>query len=72
MEKPARFIGTTLIALNILIVIYALLWSNVLDSVWKFWRIENPFCKLAIETIISTYCFYFLNLFLKHSFSAKE
>ncbi|MEO7802504.1 MAG: CNNM domain-containing protein, partial [Ginsengibacter sp.] len=27
MDKPARFIGTTLIALNILLVVYGLLWS---------------------------------------------
>ena len=45
MEKPARFIGTTLIALNILLVIYGLLWSDILDSFWKYWSIENPFLK---------------------------
>src|SRR3979409_2691377 len=31
MEKPARFIGTTLVALNILLVVYGLLWSHILD-----------------------------------------
>ncbi|MGH2646430.1 MAG: CNNM domain-containing protein, partial [Ginsengibacter sp.] len=43
MEKPTRFIGTTLIAFNILMVIYGLLWSNILNSVWKYWGIDNPF-----------------------------
>src|SRR5665213_728901 len=54
MERPARFIGTMLVALNILIVIYAFLWSTVLDSVWDYWGIENPFVKLTVETVIST------------------
>ena len=71
MEKPARFIGTTLIALNILLVIYGLLWSNILDSFWKYWGIENPFLKLAVETVISTVLLLFFEFIFKAFFRAK-
>ena len=71
MEKPARFIGTTLIALNILLVIYGLLWSDILDSFWKYWGIENPFLKLAVETIISTVLLLFFEFIFKAFFRAK-
>jgi len=71
MEKPARFIGTTLIALNVLLVIYGLLWSNILDSFWKYWGIVNPFLKLAVETIISTVLLLFFEFIFKAFFRAK-
>jgi putative hemolysin len=71
MEKPARFIGTTLIALNILLVIYGLLWSNILDSFWKYWGIVNPFLKLVVETIISTVLLLFFEFIFKAFFRAK-
>lgn len=71
MEKPARFIGTTLIALNILLVIYGLLWSDILDSFWRYWRIENPYLKLAVETVISTVLLLFFEFIFKAFFRAK-
>ena len=71
MEKPARFIGTILIALNILLVVYGLLWSDILDSFWKYWNIENPFIKLAVETVISTVLLLFFEFIFKAFFRAK-
>jgi len=71
MERPARFIGTTLIALNILLVIYGLLWSDILDSFWKYWSITNPFLKLAAETVISTVLLLFFEFIFKAFFRAK-
>src|ERR1700733_4815441 len=41
MEKPARFIGTTLISLNILLVVYGLLWSGILEGFWQFLNRHN-------------------------------
>jgi CBS domain containing-hemolysin-like protein len=72
MEQPARFIGTTLIAFNVLLVIYGLLWSDILNSVWKYWRIGNPFLKLAAETIISTGLLLFFEFIFKAIFRAKN
>ncbi len=71
VEKPARFIGTTLVALNILLVIYGLLWSDILDSFWRYWNITNPFLKLAVETIISTIILLFFEFIFKAVFRAK-
>ena len=71
MEKPARFIGTTLVALNILLVIYGLLWSDILDSFWKYWKIKNTFLELTVETIISTVLLLFFEFIFKAFFRAK-
>ncbi len=71
MEKPARFIGTTLIALNILLVVYGLLWSNILDGFWEYWDISNPFIKLTVETIFSTVLLLFFEFIFKAFFRAR-
>ena len=72
MEAPTRFIGTTLVALNVLLVIYGLLWSDVLDSFWKYWRIDNPFLKLTVETVISTTLLLFFEFIFKAVFRATN
>ena len=71
MEKPARFIGTTLIALNILVVIYGLLWSDILVNFWKIFGIYNPYIRLAAETILSTFILLFFEFIFKAFFRAK-
>ena len=71
MEKPARFIGTTLIALNILLVMYGLLWSDLLSSFWKFWNITNFYIKLVVETVASTFILLFFEFMFKAYFRAK-
>ena len=71
MEKPARFIGTTLIALNILLVIYGLLWSDLLVSFWKFWGVGNFYVKLVVETVLSTIILLFFEFIFKAIFRAK-
>ena len=71
MEKPARFIGTTLIALNILLVVYGLLWSDLLVGFWKYWNIHNAYLKLAAETVLSTFILLFFEFIFKAFFRAK-
>lgn len=71
MEKPARFIGTTLIALNILVVVYGLLWSDILFGFWKFWHIDNAYIKLAAETFLSTFILLIFEFIFKAFFRAK-
>ncbi len=72
MDAPTRFIGTTLIALNILLVVYGLLWSETLNSVWKYWSIEDPYIMLAIETAISTFLLLVFEFIFKAFFRAKN
>ncbi|CAN5266161.1 hemolysin family protein [soil metagenome] len=72
MEAPARFIGTTLVALNILLVVYGLLWSNVLEPFWDFLHIHNAYIKLAVETIASTFLLLIFEFIFKAFFRAKN
>jgi len=71
MERPARFIGTTLVALNILLVVYGLLWSDILAGFWKFWGISNFYIKLVVETCASTFILLFFEFIFKAFFRAK-
>ncbi len=55
MESPAKFIGACLVGLNIFLVIYGLLFSELLhSSIWQPFHIENQFVKLVIDAAIST------------------
>lgn len=71
MEKPARFIGTTLISLNILLVVYGLLWSEILEGLWAFLTIKSFYVKLIVETIASTFILLFFEFIFKAFFRAK-
>lgn len=53
MEEPARFIGTCLIGANFFLVIYALLFSNVMQPVWQEFAINNDYVILVGNTVIS-------------------
>lgn len=55
MEHPARFIGTCLIGLNIFLVIYGLLFDEMLKmGIWNPLDIKNEYLKLAFDTFLST------------------
>jgi putative hemolysin len=75
-EKPARFIGMTLIGLNVILVIYGLLLSNFMDVIlWdpigKYFHISNAYIKLIAETIISTVVLLIFEFLFKAVFRAK-
>lgn len=72
LERPARFIGTTLIALNILMVVYGLLWSDILVRWWEFLGINNPYIRLAAETLVATFILLFFEFIFKAFFRAKD
>jgi CBS domain containing-hemolysin-like protein len=71
MEKPARFIGTTLVATNILVVVYGLLWSDILVDLWRTLGVSNAYLKLAVETVLSTFILLFFEFIFKAFFRAK-
>jgi len=76
-DKPARFIGTTLVVFNILLVVYGLLWSSFMSPVWNWskWKeydIDNTYIKLIIETIFSTALLLFVEFIFKAFFRAKN
>jgi putative hemolysin len=56
LEKPSRFIGTTLLGFNIFLVIYGLMFSDLLRlSFWNPFHITNQYVKLVFDTLISTF-----------------
>ncbi len=71
MAKPSQFISTSLIIINLLLVIYGLLWNNVIASVWKYWAIENWYIELAVETLIATAVLLFVEFIFKAFFRAN-
>lgn len=77
-DQPARFIGTTLIGINIVLVTYGLLWSDFMDMVWHNhigslkWDITNPYIHLIIETVASTFCLLFFEFMFKAFFRARN
>lgn len=76
-EKPAKFIGTTLICFNIILVVYGVLWSSFMEPLWKldFWKkfnTENPYIRLLVETILSTLLLLFFEFIFKAFFRAKN
>jgi putative hemolysin len=77
-ESPARFIGTTLIGFNIILVVYGLFWSGFMEGVWhnqvgEFkWNITNPYLHLVIETLVSTFFLLLFEFVFKAFFRAKN
>jgi putative hemolysin len=74
MEHPARFIGTCLIGLNIFLVIYGLLFDEMLKmGIWNPLDIKNEYLKLGFDTLLSTLVVLIVGEFLpKAIFRAKN
>jgi putative hemolysin len=74
LENPSRFIGTTLLGFNIFLVIYGLLFSDLLRlSLWNPFNIQNEYIKLVFDTLISTFIVLLLGEFIpKAIFRAKN
>lgn len=74
LEKPSRFIGTTLLGFNIFLVIYGLMFSDLLRlSLWNPFSIRNEYVKLVFDTLISTFIVLLVGEFIpKAVFRAKN
>jgi CBS domain containing-hemolysin-like protein len=71
LEKPAKFIVTTIFIINILIVIYVLLWNDLLSDLLQYFSVENDYLILAAETIIFTAILLFFQSLFKGIFRAQ-
>ena len=73
MERPAHFIGTGLIGLNIFLVCYGLLFDGLLQtSFWNPLRIQSEYLRLVFDTLISAFVLIMFGLFFpKAIFRAK-
>lgn len=55
MENPAEFIGTSLVGVNVFVVIYSLLTSQVTEQLLEQYNLHLPeYTKLFIDTFIAT------------------
>lgn len=72
LENPARFIGTSLLIFNILLVIYGMLWSDMLTSVSSYYNIKNPYLELTIAALASTLILLIVEFTFKAFFRAKR
>jgi CBS domain containing-hemolysin-like protein len=74
MENPAKFIGSCLIGLNIFLVIYGLLFDELLQSIaWRPFKLKNDIIQLVVDTLISTIVVLILGEFIpKAVFKAKS
>jgi len=54
MDEPAKFLGTCLIGINMFLVVYGLLFSELNKSwLWGVLHIQNPYLELFGDTLIS-------------------
>ena len=79
-EHPTRFIGTLLVTINIVLVIYGLLVGNMLSPVWNWIESRLPasaadyvkFIKLFVETVLSTSIILLMDFFCRAYFRARN
>ena len=79
-DNPARFIGTTLVGINIVLVIYGLLIGGMLAPVWDWIALQLPksltesvkYIKLFVETVMSTLILLFVEFIFKAVFRARN
>lgn len=79
-DKPARFIGTTLVGINLVFVVYGLLVVDMLSPIWLWIKSNLPvsfnnvvdYIKLLVETVLSTLIVLFVEFLFKAFFKARN
>lgn len=74
MDSPAKFLGTCLVGINVFMVVYGLLFSQLnKSSLWAFLHVENAYVQLIGDTIISAFIVLVFGEFIpKAVFRAKN
>ena len=79
-DRPAKFIATTLVGINLVFVVYGLFVVDMLSPVWLWIKSNLPayftdsveYIKLFVETVLSTLIVLFVELFFKAFFRARN
>lgn len=79
-DRPAKFIGTTLVGINLVFVVYGLLVVGMLSPIWLWIKSNLPayannwvdYIKLFVETVLSTLIVLFVEFLFKAFFKAKN
>lgn len=74
MEEPSKFIGACLVGLNIFLVVYGLMFSELMkQSLWNPFNMTNDYVKLAFDTFFSSLIVLVIGEFLpKAVFRARK
>lgn len=70
-EQPGRFIASSILAFNFLLVIAGYLWLVLLDALWKSWAIENVYLELLVAAFIATFSLLLIEFFFRAAFHAR-
>ncbi|MBC7867438.1 MAG: HlyC/CorC family transporter [Gloeobacteraceae cyanobacterium ES-bin-316] len=79
-DHPTKFIGTILVAINIVLVVYGLLVGEMLSPIWDIIKNKLPasaenyvnYIRLFAETLLSTSIILFLIVFIKAVFQSRN
>jgi CBS domain containing-hemolysin-like protein len=79
-DRPTRFIGTILVGINVVFVVYGLLIVDMLSPIWLWIKSNLPvsfkssvdYIKLFVETILSTLIVLFVEFVCKAFFRARN
>ena len=80
LEQPVKFIGTTLVGLSLVVVIYGLLVGDLLSQLWDWIELHLAtsfffyvkYLRLIFETLLSTLILLFIQFSFKAVFRAKN
>ena len=79
-DHPTKFIGTVLVGVNIVLVIYGLLIGDMLSPIWKWIESRLPlsavnylkYIRLFVETVLSTSIILLVEFFSKAFFRGRN
>ncbi|HAN65465.1 MAG TPA: HlyC/CorC family transporter [Chitinophagaceae bacterium] len=79
-DEPAKFIGSLLVGLNVMLIIYGLLIGDMLLPVWKWIEAKLPasmagyvmFIRLLVEVVLATSIILFVRFLGKAVFKARN
>ncbi len=79
-DHPTKFIGTILVAINMVLVVYGLLVGEMLTPIWDIIKNNLPhsaenyvdYIRLFVETLLSAAIIIFLIVFIKAVFQARN
>jgi len=79
-DRPAKFIVTTLVGINLVFVVYGLLVVDMLFPIWHWIEVKLPssltesvkYIKLFVETILSTFIVLIVEFFFKAFFRVRN
>lgn len=71
-HKPAKFVSTSILVFNLLLVLLSYLWWKILGTVWIYWGIDNIYVELLGTLFIATLSLLIVEFFFRSIFHARS